>query len=134
MQKSIVIGLIAILTLGLLQPVLYMQPVNLYEVYQQCSHEDPDINPVDFVFEHLLNLEEFVSCFEHEDPNEENELPHQPIQIVHNAAQTFVAIPKRLEVRVQPRVELNAEIDHPLNKESLYFYNYHTDIFRPPIC
>ena len=62
---------------------------SLPQMYEQCKAEDPDINAADFVFDHLLNLEDVTSYFENE--ADEHERPHQPYQQIQ-VIQLLIAI------------------------------------------
>ncbi|MEZ5016074.1 MAG: hypothetical protein R2800_03425 [Flavipsychrobacter sp.] len=134
MQKVIVLFLMMLLSIGYIaQPTMDMRSVYLCKMYEHCSIEDPDITPLDFVFEHLLNLEEIEQLFEGDEEEEEGELPHQPFQITQSSSQYVVAIPRTLQVSLLPFIEITDRVDYPANKNNFYHYNYNTDIFRPPI-
>lgn len=102
-------------------------------MYAHCSDEDPDITPLDFVFEHLLNLEDVMHYFEDEDEDEEGERPHEPFQITQSSSTYVVVFPKKIELRLTPELVLADKIDYPINRDNFYYYNFNTDIFRPPI-
>ncbi len=133
MQRLIIIPILFIWILGLIQPGVWSNSFDLHKMYERCSKEDPDITPLDFVFEHLLNLEEVEHFFEGEEEEEEGELPHQPFQIMQSPSQFVVALPKILQIELQPFIELAGNSVYPINKGNFYHYNYNTDIFRPPI-
>lgn len=131
MQRLIIIPILFIWTLGLIQPCVWSNSFDLHKMYERCSQEDPDITPLDFVFEHLLNLEEVEHFFEGEE--EEGELPHQPFQITQSPSQFVVALPKTLQIDLPVFIELASSTNYPINKNNFYHYNYNSDIFRPPI-
>jgi len=103
------------------------------KVYDQCSKEDPDMDALDFVFEHLMNLE--IVCQHFETPgNEENEKPHQPLQQLQSLSQTLVVLnnPMQFEA-VQDAlfpVKINTYLLSPDNFISSPFL---TEVFHPPL-
>ncbi len=133
MRVVIVIFIFFVQSLGVVQPGIYSPSLDLHKMYVQCSEEDPDITPADFVFEHLLNLEDAMEYFENDEEHEEGERPHQPLQITHNASLLVTAFPKTIELDLPQYLEVVNETSYPANRGNIYYYNFNKDIFRPPI-
>ena len=136
MRKIAVTALLFLLALGnLSQPTGYMQSLNLWEMYAQCSGEDPDITPADFVFEHLLNLEDFMHFLEGEDDDaEKGERPHEPYHLAVTTIQFVASIPKPIVADIPFYKEfLTEKINYPLPGENFYHCHFCADIFHPPI-
>lgn len=119
--------------LGVTQPSGCIQPLNFKEQYEQCSHEDHDITLLDFIFEHILNLETIVNLFEGENEYTNGDSPHVPFQQLEASQNYFTTISF-------PHLLINRS---PLFEESSIVYNtrqndklptsFCTGIFRPPI-
>lgn len=104
---------------------------SLSDMYTNCRTEDPDITPLDFVFEHLLNLGSIIESFEHHDKNNEKEIPHQPYHFHINSFQVVCNI-------TQPQViDFNKEgiaiTDFAIHNEDFIPSGYSNNVFRPPI-
>lgn len=125
-----------ILSLGLTQPGGYMQFCNLEEQYQQCSREDHDITPLDFVFEHLLNLESIVNLIEGEHEYAGGDSPHSPFSSKETAAPFFMippgAGPFVLNARDRDGL-LSDKVTYSLARDISFLSCFCTDILRPPI-
>ena len=107
----------------------YMQHFN--EMYDQCAEEDPDINIADFVFEHLMNLEDVIAQFENE--TEENEKPHQPFQQVQ-VMQQVVVMNASFRFECSPKVIISKEDTvYPIYNDGHTPAHYLSEIFHPPI-
>ena len=104
---------------------------NLPDMYKHCQMENPGLNPVDFVFEHLLNLGSVVESFEHNNKHDEKELPHQPYHFHLNSFQSIVNVTKPLGI--------NANTEEPLttififHNEVFFPSDFSGNILRPPI-
>src|ERR1043165_7509122 len=93
MRKRIAIIMLCFYCIGnILFPAGY--PVCLHDMYRHCAAEDPDINAMDFVVEHLMNIPDVFDYFESDQDNEENERPHQPFQQAASSFQVLVALDK----------------------------------------
>lgn len=130
----IVILIVLFLALGLTQPNGYMQSCNLEEQYKQCSHEDHDITPLDFVFEHLLNLESIVNLFEGEHEYVGDDYPHLPFQNPEKSPSFFI------EISVTPHFEIKSKrsfgqsrIVYSIPQNDKILSSFQADILRPPI-
>jgi hypothetical protein len=117
------------LGLGTLMHPYSLSSVNIHEMYQQCSQEDHDITPLDFVFEHLLNLEHIINFFEGE-----NEQEHQPYQSAQPSAhQLVMAMPIYLGAPVlQHRLYAIPPV-YPCAATSFYRSLFLGSVFRPPL-
>lgn len=119
---------------NLLRPDGCMNTFSLHDMYAQCSMEDPDITPLDFVFGHLLQLEDVMSFFEGEEPIEEDERPHAPFRLVQTAFQYVVPVARPYSVvNATPVVLQSDKVTYPLSREEDYCFRFHSDILRPPI-
>lgn len=116
----------------LLQPIGDSRALNLREIYQQCSLEDPDITPLDFIFEHLLNLESIVDCFEGK--NETGEAEHQIPQAVEFSVQIAVIVLRTVQIDFQPQILFQEKIKYPICRGDFCSSNFYTDLLRPPIA
>lgn len=117
---------------AILQPVGKPVQVNLKDMYAKCGMEDPDITPLDFVLEHLLNLSTIVHYFEGESDEEEGE--HQPAQAFEFSSQTAVTIPGPLHVCFSTQPAFGQNHVHNLHTDDLYFSAYSAEMLRPPIA
>ncbi len=115
----------------LLQPICNTRVLNLREMYQHCSLEDPDITPLDFVFEHLLNLEGIVDCFEGK--NESDEAEHQIPQTTEFSLQIAVVLSQTIQIDFKPRNSFSTRIKYPTGRRDFCSSNFYADLLRPPI-
>lgn len=102
---------------------------NLPEMYKHCkTDEDKDMTPLDFVTDHLLNIDGLFDKHE----NGDGQKPHTPMHLHHSthivAFQPFVSF------------EFGDKTSHHLEPKllSTYFHNftksdYIFKVFRPPI-
>lgn len=120
--------LIFMLVLGTLMHPYSPASVNIHQMYKQCSQEDHDITPLDFVFEHLLNLEHIINFFEGE-----NEQEHQPYQSMQSGVQQLVMdMPIYLSTLfLQCRLSVITPV-YPCAATSFYRSRFNGSIFRPP--
>lgn len=98
------------------------------EMYQQCSIEDHDITPLDFVFEHLLNFECVINYFTGEDEEE-----HQPFKTIEYSAPIAVTIPKPVCIIFTQHSYWSIRAIYPVHNTGFFSSNYYADIFHPPI-
>jgi hypothetical protein len=100
----------------------------LPQMYQHCkTTEDPDMDILDFVAEHLLNLD---NIFNKEEDTDEHELPHNPIPFHTTAASTFYYMqePEIISFETLPLLVFNQTVYH-----NPYFPRLSTHkIFQPP--
>lgn len=135
MQKAIVIIMMFFLGAGLTQPSGYIQYFNLHEKYTQCSHEDHDLNPLDFIFEHLLNLETIVNFLEGEHEYEAGEHPHEPFQTAaQSISLVLITPPNTIQIDLEKcQFNFPKDVQYPFSNKGFYLSNYQDNIFRPPI-
>ncbi|MCB9047001.1 MAG: hypothetical protein H6550_12785 [Chitinophagales bacterium] len=136
MRKIAVILLLSIYGLGtlILPDSDFAYLCHLPDMYEQCRAEDPDINPADFVFEHLLNLEDVISHFEHEDDNNETELPHQPYHSSQPVPQVVIALSQPIQVICIPQIISDGDDSgFPILNDKHLASGYLSRIFHPPI-
>lgn len=106
--------------------------LDLPDMYHRCSDEDPDITPADFVFEHLLNLEDVMAHFEN-GKEEEHEKPHQ-VSFSHGMAQVLIITSTRpAPVLSNPAYHFPAQQQHPVIQDDFIASGCSPGIFRPPI-
>lgn len=100
----------------------------LPEMYQHCkATEDKDMTPLDFITDHLLNLD---GIFDKHNSGDEQK-PHSPI---HNQPISQITA-------FQFRSGFNFKIAHIFFEKKLYFFHsdnfiksgYISNVFRPPI-
>ena len=133
MRKAIAILMLLFLGVGLTQPGGCLQAFNLHERYHHCSLEDHDITPLDFVFEHLLNLESIVNFIEGEQDYLPGDHPHNPAQAAQSAAQVAVVMPGAIKFEINEHPVFPEVIKHCAGKGVVYLSSFQTDIFRPPV-
>lgn len=101
---------------------------DLPDMYRHCkSTEDRDMTPLDFITDHLINID---SVFDKHD-NGDSQKPHQPIQTHHQGQVTvsFVScfsfsISKLCPVDLRPSIPSNSFLPS----------DYTSGVFRPPIA
>jgi hypothetical protein len=112
----------------LLQPMGNPASMNFREMYQQCSIEDHDITPLDFVFEHLLNFECVINYFEGE-----NEEEHQPFQTIESSTPIAVTIPKPVCINFSQQSYCPDRAIYAVHNTGFRSSDFNADIFHPPI-
>lgn len=99
-------------------------------MYASCLAEDLDVSMIDFVFEHLLSLETVVEFLEHEDGDEEDELPISiPVQ---QTSPTVVVIGEPLSIPPAPATYSVLVKDYSLYHNSMKLSSYTNEVFHPP--
>ncbi len=130
MTRLIIILFSSYFLLGflLLQQSDFSMLQDLPAMYQHCKAiEDTDLTPLDFITDHLLNLD----CLFDQHDNGDPQKPHIPPQLNHQSYQNVFLL-KEIFIQSKTPVKLSQ------NKHS-YFdifvaQNYIGSIFRPPIC
>ncbi|MES2477982.1 MAG: hypothetical protein V4561_02775 [Bacteroidota bacterium] len=135
MQKAIVILMMFFLGAGLTQPSGYIQYFNLHEKYAQCSLEDHDLNPLDFIFEHLLNLETIINFIEGEHEYEAGDHPHEPFQTAaQSISLVLITPPNSIQIDLNKcQYFFSEEVKYAFSNKGFYLSNFQDNIFRPPI-
>ena len=114
---------------AILQPIGNPSSMNFREMYLQCSAEDYDITPLDFVFEHVLNFECVINYFEGEDEEE-----HQPFRTVESSSPASVSIPGSLFTCNSQTVYFSNRITYPVQNTGYCSSDFSRDVFHPPIA
>ena len=96
-------------------------------MYSHCkATEDKDMTPVDFITDHLINIDCIFD--KHEDGDEQK--PHTPIQFQHLQAQNYFS--SQVSYVTVSKVSILKK-DMPIYQENIYFSNFLSFVFRPPI-
>jgi hypothetical protein len=121
--------LIILHSISLLLTPLDTKNLNIRSLYVQCSIEDPDLTPVDFVFGHLLNLEYLIQAIEGEQEQE-----HQPLSLAQQVSPTPVILPAMLTVAIGARRQY-ASNQHRYNlyHPATWCAGVAGRVFRPPV-
>jgi hypothetical protein len=100
----------------------------LPNMYRHCqTTEDPDMTVLDFITEHLLNLD---GGAEDKDDIDEHELPHSPVPFHTTVAGTFYFIQEPAIISFKPVQQI--ALTQP-EYHSPYFSRVNTHkIFQPP--
>jgi hypothetical protein len=127
--------IMCLLALGLTQPGGIMQYHDLQKMYHHCSLEDHDITPLDFVFEHLLNLESIVNLIESEHELPETDQSHETFEAAPSAILVLATPPGPSQFDIsKSHVLFFAATTHFSNRNDFYKSQFFFCIFRPPIC
>ena len=110
----------------------FSRMAELPKMYQHCKSEDPDINLLDFVGEHLLNLENILDHFDHDKEDGKKEQPHQPYNFSINAVQPVCTIssPETIPAKPLPLMD-HTYLQH---NDACIPQSSSQDIFRPPVA
>lgn len=100
---------------------------DLPQMYRHCkATEDKDMNAVDFITDHLINID---GAFDRHE-NGDDQKPHSPFQF-HNTLQQVLFTTFQLNVNF---VNSNSDEEHITNRlECIYHSDYFEQVFRPPI-
>lgn len=101
----------------------------LPEMYHECSHEEHDMTPDDFVFEHLFCLGAIMEYIE-DDFDEENEQPHQP-QFDHNPVQVHVTVSPVYNISKTSRYDDNDVVFVSKNVTTI-LNGFVQEVYHPP--
>lgn len=100
---------------------------DLPAMYQHCkATEDKDMTPLDFITDHLINID----CLFDKHENGDEQKPHTPIQFHHQQAQNYF-LTQAFKVS-ESNISI-IPVQLPIYKESNYYSNFHSCVFRPPI-
>ena len=107
--------------------------VHLPDMYSHCKEtEDPDLNLVDFVGEHLMNMDMIFEA--HESEEDDDDKPHQAVFFVtHNQVIPLTEKITAFEFKNNIPFVSCFEIESIGFKNQIYLYNPKFSIFRPPI-
>lgn len=99
---------------------------NLPELYAHCKEtEDKDMNLVDFITDHLMNIDGIFDAHE----NGDEQKPHEPFDHQINSSFAFLMFHPIPELS-QPKETIQSSVITP-NK--VYQFDFIGNIFRPPI-
>ena len=103
---------------------------NLTKMYDHCkATEDKDMTPLDFVTDHLINVD---SLFD-KHKNGDSQKPHKSNDYsLHHSITTFYHEIKGIEFKTL-RLSISTNVLKFNYENSLYFHNPIFSIFRPPI-
>lgn len=100
---------------------------DLPKMYQHCkATEDKDMRPLDFLTDHLINIDGLFD--KHEKGDEQK--PHSPIQFRHSLAQ-IVFVTQQFKISFSKPLALKRNFPSYTNR--FYFSDYSSFVFRPPI-
>lgn len=100
---------------------------DLPRMYQHCkSTEDKDMTPLDFITDHLFNIDALFD----KHSNDDEQKPHSPIQFHYPTSQTIFI--NKLQAILPSKSILNKK-ENTQYTDKLYFFDYQSFIFRPPI-
>ena len=96
-------------------------------MYQHCkTTEDPDMSPIDFITDHLINIDGLFD--KHEKGDEQK--PHLPMTVRHtNSIINYFII----FIRHDFALEQNGEWNFENKKEGNYYSDYNSKVFKPPM-
>ena len=102
--------------------------VDLPEMYRHCKvHEDKNMTPLDFVTDHLVNIDGiFDSHF-----NGDQQKPHSPPPSQHHPTQIVISFQPYISLSFRPIVVTEKLA---LSTEALYSSGFYHKIFHPPVC
>ncbi len=98
----------------------------LHKHYKTCqSTEDQDMNALDFITDHLMNIDGIFD----KHTNDDDQKPHKPFQHKTNSS---LAIPLAdfINLKIAPSC---IHKTHTVQSENLYSFNFSATVFRPPI-
>ncbi|WP_418263326.1 hypothetical protein [Flavobacterium faecale] len=106
--------------------------VQLPDMYSHCKEtEDPNLTILDFVGEHLMNLD---MIFEAHESEEDDDKPHQTVTLVSlNQVTPLTQKITAFEFKNNTPFVSCFEIEAIAFKNQNYLYNPNFSIFRPPI-
>ena len=131
MKKTLKIFFILYYSLGILFLPMgdFAVLKNLQEMYEHCkANEDKDMNPLDFITDHLMNIDGFFDRHN----NGDEQKPHSPIHVNHQthlvAFQPFISFKFGNKIFHCPESTLFSSYLNSFVKS-----DYISKIFRPPI-
>ena len=103
---------------------------NLPKMYANCkATEDKDMTPIDFITDHLVNIDSLFDKHNHGDEQK----PHKNIDFtLHHSITSFFQEITTIEFHNNKTAISNA-VQIPDYENSLYFHNPISSLFRPPI-
>ena len=129
MKKIVYLFLLVFYSLGTICLPLgdFSVLADLPQMYKHCkSVEDKDMTPIEFVTDHLLNVDGMFDCHASGDAQK----PHQPLQHNH-PTQTVCSFIATYNITYTEIIE--RKIEPTLYKIDFTLSDYTVTIFRPPI-
>jgi hypothetical protein len=103
---------------------------DLREQYKHCKQtEDKDMTLVDFITDHLINID---GVFDNHD-NGDKQKSHSPIHYAHHNITIAIVISYKINI-VEAPVFFRLKTIFNYEKNKNYSYNYSTLIFHPPLA
>jgi hypothetical protein len=100
---------------------------DLPEMYRHCKvTEDKDMTPLDFLTDHLINID---GLFDKHD-NGDQQKPHAPFHFHHLQVQNYFTLHELRTTKTNISFVQNII---PIYRENSYRTNFHSQVFRPPI-
>ncbi|MCB0526296.1 MAG: hypothetical protein H6576_13200 [Lewinellaceae bacterium] len=101
---------------------------DLPAMYVHCKEsEHHDMNPIDFITDHLINVDGFFDEHGHDD----DQKPHHPYPLHHLPTQTLLFALNIVEISFT-KTELFEKYIQPGYNNEFYVSNYLDSIFKPP--
>jgi hypothetical protein len=127
MRKIFII--IAMLVYGLGNTCfLTLEDAHLFEMYQHCAQEDPDLTPLDFVVEHLMNIPDFLDAHELNEPHDQ---PHKSFVTLNVYQVAIMQANAWMPALNKPFQPLQQRV-YPLQKSQALPDGIGTKMLRPP--
>ncbi len=103
---------------------------DLPKMYNHCKDtEDLDMTPLDFVTDHIINIDSLFDSHDHGDKQK----PHKSIDYtIHHSITSFYQEIKTIEFKTT-RFLMSTSVLISKYENSLYFHKPLFSIFRPPI-
>ncbi len=130
MKKAVVILLFSYYSLGtlFLQQGDFSVLSDFPAMFSHCKAlEDKDMNLLDFITDHVLNLDSLFDKHENGDPQK----PHLPF-LIHTANVSNIIFINSFQI-IKPPTVLGSRI-YSMYVGSIYLNYYSPTIFRPPIA
>jgi hypothetical protein len=106
----------------------FSQMADLHSMYDHCkATEDKDLTIMDFVTDHLINIDGLFDQHKHGD----DQKPHKPKQN-NSVMQVFQILEKHIPFETQPYYEYVVLVKHMGDCTSHYQFQTASDIFHPP--
>lgn len=104
---------------------------DLPKMYAHCkSTEHHDMNPFDFITDHLINIDGFFDAHD----NGDEQKPHQPFPLQHHQIQVQYCLPALPEISLEMRVAMPLQKRIlPIHEEFSLSSAHLGRIFKPPI-
>lgn len=100
---------------------------DIHSMYLHCkSTEDKDLTPLDFLTDHLLDLDCIFDPHNHGDEQK----PHVPIPFNYHLYQNTFVVQEAALLPRKPALQGAALL---VSKDTSFCRAYHPDVFRPPV-